>query len=405
MSDIKKIGIITSGGDCGGLNAVIYGIAKIAIANNVEPVIIPNGYAGLYNLDVINPLTIEVNNLDHFSSAPAGSIAGHSRVKISRINDENKWEKITSNLKKHNIDALIISGGDDTGSVVLDLIEHNVRCIHIPKTMDMDLQTYSVGGDSTISRISRFINELRTTGLTHNRIIVMEVFGRYAGHTAFRGGVGADADCILIPEIPVELDVVYNHFKKVFSRKLENDVLNSATYSIVVAEGITNTIGEVFSDGSAGLDSFGHRRLSGAGAFVRQMLQGFAKEDADYWKEIFTKNGVYVEGINVLPEIRDLLPGHLVRCGDSSPYDISFGKQCGGAAVLMLLNGISGVTVAGIVEGEIRYLPIKNAIAQRKVNIKDVELFEQMGICFGRQPAKVYAPNFQKVNGSIERYM
>jgi 6-phosphofructokinase 1 len=135
------------------------------------------------------------------------------------------------------------------------------------------------------------------------------------------------------------------------------------------------------------------------------MLQEYSQRDADYWKEIFIKNGVYVEGINVLPEIRDLLPGHLVRCGQSSPYDISFGKQCGSAAVMMLLNGIVGVTVAGVIDGEIRYLPITDAIAQRKVNIKDVELFEQMGICFGRQPAKEYTPNFREISGHIERYM
>ena len=405
MSDIKKIGIITSGGDCGGLNAVIYGAAKMCLANDIELVVITNGYAGLYNLDKINPVSLDITKIEQIKTYQAGSVAGHSRVKISKINDENKWKKIKQNIKKHSIDALIIAGGDDTGSVILDLIKHGIKCIHCPKTMDLDLQTYSVGGDSTIHRISKFVMDLKTTGMTHNRIIIFEVFGRYAGHTALRGGIGADVDCILIPEINVDFKIVYEHFKQIFTRRIKNDELNAAIYTIVVAEGVKNIDGEFFTDKTYGLDSFGHQRLSGVGTFLKTILSEYSKQDTEYWKQIFSDNGVYVEEINALPEIRNIMSGHLVRCGESTPYDISFGKQCGGGAVLLLLKDISGVTIAGVNEGQIQYLPVKDAIKQRYVDLKDVDFYEQLGICFGRKVKKNYDIEVKEISGHIERYM
>ncbi len=204
--DIKRIGVITSGGDCGGLNAVIKGAAQMALSMGIETVVIPNGYAGLYNLaDAERVTVLTPGRLDLIKAEMAGSEAGNSRVKIKKIDDENKYGRIRDGLDKFNIGGLVISGGDDTGSVIVDLAARGIACVHAPKTMDLDLQSYSVGGDSAINRIATFVRELKTTGSTHNRVIVLEAFGRYAGHTAFRGGIGGDADCILIPEIPVDL--------------------------------------------------------------------------------------------------------------------------------------------------------------------------------------------------------
>ena len=107
-------------------------------------------------------------------------------MKISKIEDKEKYDHIKEGLKKHQIDGLVISGGDDTGSVIIDLHNNGIPCVHAPKTMDLDLMPYSVGGDSTINRIREFVRDLWTTGRTHNRILVVEVFGRYAGHTALR---------------------------------------------------------------------------------------------------------------------------------------------------------------------------------------------------------------------------
>src|SRR3989338_6829677 len=259
---IKRIGIITSGGDCGGLNAVIKGATQMAQSMGIETVIIPNGYAGLYNLidmDKLVVLTPERINL--IDADVAGSEAGHSRVKIKKIEDPAKYERIKKGLQKFKIDGLVISGGDDTGSVMVDLAQQGIACVHAPKTMDLDLQPYSVGGDSAINRISVFTRDLKTTGMSHNRVIVMEVFGRYVGHTALRGGIGAEADCILLPEIPVDFDVVYEH----------------------------------------------------------------------------KKTGMWAPGVYETPEVREVTPGHLVRSGASSAFDVNFGHRAGAAAVLLLL--------------------------------------------------------------------
>ena len=160
MSSIRNIGIITSGGDCGGLNAVVRGAAQMANAHNVGAYIIPNGYAGLYNLQGMQSLVkLDDERLDSVNSALAGSEAGHSRVKIKKISDPEKYQKIKDGLKLKKIDGLVISGGDDTGSVVVDLTENGIPCVHAPKTMDLDLQTYSVGADSAINRISQFVRK------------------------------------------------------------------------------------------------------------------------------------------------------------------------------------------------------------------------------------------------------
>ena len=403
MNKIKRLGVITSGGDCGGLNAVINGAARMALRNNIELAIIPNGYAGLYNLINLDLVIMDESRIDRIHSGVAGSEAGHSRVKISKIKDENKYDRIRDGLKKHGIDGLIIAGGDDTGSVVVDLYNNGIPCVHVPKTMDLDLQTYSVGGDSTINRIAKFTDELRTTGLTHNRALIIEVFGRYAGHTAFRGGVGADADCILIPEINADYEIVYQHFKKTYINRLIHSDVKGSTYIIVAAEGVKDKEGRYFTDSTAGQDSFGHQRLSGVGQYIRKQLEFFMKQDPD-WSDVLKREGIYVDGIYMYPEIREVQLGHLVRAGGTTAYDVAFGKQGGGAAVLLLLEGIYGVTVVGVEGNEISYLPTSEAIKQRYVDLQEIAFYEQLGVCFGRE-VKNYDPIFKRHEGVIHRYL
>lgn len=403
MKELKKIGIITSGGDCGGLNAVILGASRVAEHLGIGCYLIPNGYAGLYNLIDSTLEDFTWIRSDKILSGVAGSEAGHSRVKISKIDDPNKYDRIKEGLKMHGIDGLVIAGGDDTGSVVVDLINQGINCIHVPKTMDLDLQTYSVGGDSTINRISQFTRDLRTTGLTHNRALIIEVFGRYAGHTAFRGGVGADADCILIPEIPVDYEVVYNHFKKTYMTRLVNSYVKGSTYIIVTAEGIKDKEGKYFTDSAKGSDSFGHEKLTGGASYVRRQLEKFMAQDPE-WKTLLLDMGIYVENIYMYPEIREISLGHLVRAGNTSSYDVAFGKQAGAAAVYLLLNGIYGVTVVGVEHEIITYMPTKDAILQRFVDLNEISLYEDMGICFGREPIG-YNPSFLQLDGMVHRYM
>lgn len=404
MTEIKNIGIITSGGDCGGLNAVVKGAAMMANKLGINAYIIPNGYAGLYNLKNFDSLTKMTNTrADLVNNSLAGSEAGHSRVKIKKIKDDTKYEQIKEGLKKFNIDALVISGGDDSGSVMVDLSENGIPCVHAPKTMDLDLQTYSVGGDSTINRISQFVEELKTTGRTHNRIIVVEVFGRYAGHTAFRGGIGADADCILIPEIPANFDMIYEHMKKRFMCRIRDSDVNAGTYLIVVAEGLKNANGEELVDESAGVDAFGHKKLAGAGKYVRQELTKRLKADSEI-QQFMKEQHMYVEGLYEIPEVREVRPGHLVRCGHSSAYDVSFGMEAGSAAVVLLKNGVSGVTVVRVDGKTVQFQNTKKVIEQRHVDLDQIALYEELGFCFGRD-AEEFNPELVEVSGKIQRHL
>ncbi len=404
METIKNIGIITSGGDCGGLNAVVRSAAQMAISMNMGAYIIPNGYAGLYNLTEMNSLVkLDESRVDRVQSGLAGSEAGHSRVKISKIPDPKKYERIMKGLKKFDIGGLVISGGDDTGSVVVDLNEHGIPCVHAPKTMDLDLQVYSVGADSAINRISRFVEDLKTTGQTHNRIMIIEVFGRYAGHTAFRGGLGADADCILIPEVPVDFDVVYEHMKKHYIKRIRESDVRAGTYTIVAAEGMTDASGVHLTDDGAGIDSFGHKKLAGAGKYVRNALETRMKTDPEV-RDFMKEMGMYVPNLYEAPEAREVVPGHLVRSGSSSSFDVNFGKEAGAAAVLLLVEGIHGVTVSSVQRGEINYMPTKEAIVERHVELEMLAMYERLGVCFGRKPV-TYSPKFRKENRRNIRYL
>ena len=404
MSRMKNIGILTAGGDCGGLNAVVMGAASMAVKSGLGAYVIHHGYAGLYNLvDADHLVRLDKKRLEGVTSFLAGSEAGHSRVKIAKIQDDAKYERILEGLKKYNIDALVISGGDDTGSVMVDLAEHGVPCVHAPKTMDLDLQTYSVGGDSAANKIAKYVRDIQTTGKTHNRVMIVEVFGRYTGHTAFRGGIGADADCILIPEIPVDFDIMYKHLKEVYFRRITGSDVHAGTYTIVVAEGLTDLAGENLTDDSSGSDAFGHRRLSGAGKYVRLRIEERMKKDPEI-REFLSRNGMYVPGQFEIPEIREVVPGHLVRSGGTTAYDVSFGKHIGAASVILLKNGLSGVTVNNVDGSDISYIPTKKAIERRYVDLDMVSFYEQLGICFGRVP-EGYKPVFRELaDGKVLRY-
>ncbi len=404
MAKIKKIGVITSGGDCGGLNAVVKGAATMANSLGIQCFVIPNGYAGLYNLidfDKLTQLTLE--RVDLINLNLCGSEAGNSRVKIKKIANPKKYEQIKQGLAKFKIDGLVISGGDDSGSVVVDLLKAGIPCVHVPKTMDLDLQSYSVGGDSTINKVSQYADELKTTAKTHNRILVLEVFGRYAGHTAFRGGIAADADAVLIPEIPVDIDILYEHVKTRYIQRITDNDVNAGYYLIVVAEGLKDASGAEIVDESAGIDAFGHKKLAGAGKYISQQLNKRLKADSSI-KNFMKKVHMFVEGIYETPEVRGVTPGHLVRAGRASAYDANFGKEGGAGAVMLLNKGITGVTVEKVCGNEIKYIKTETAIKQRHVDLKQVELHENTGTCFGRR-AKSFNPTFKETKNTPDRYM
>ncbi len=186
------------------------------------------------------------------------------------------------------------------------------------------------------------------------------------------------------------------------NRVLKSDVL-AGTYLILVAEGLKNASGEECYDESAGVDAFGHKKLAGACKFVQQELDKRFKADPSI-TEFMKTTKMYVKGIYEKPEVRTVSPGHLVRCGRSSVYDVNFGKEAGASAVVLLSKGLSGYTIVGLKHEKIEYVQAKKAIEQRHVNPKVISFYEKLGVCFGRQPDNIL-PETEEFTGYIERYL
>jgi 6-phosphofructokinase 1 len=229
------------------------------------------------------------------------------------------------------------------------------------------------------------------------------VFGRYSGHTAFRGGIGAEADCILIPEIPVDFALIYEHMKKTFMDRVKRSDVKMGTYTIVVAEGLTNANGDMLFDESSGIDAFGHKKLAGAGKYVSQQLEKRLKTDPEI-KQFMKDTGMFTPGIYETPEVREVTPGHLVRAGGSSAYDVNFGYKAGAGAVFLLLEGKTGNTVVDVAGNTVCYQATAEAIKRREVDLDCVALWEDLGICFGRKPVK-FNYVLEEVKGRVQRHL
>ena len=401
---MRNIGLLTSGGDAPGLNAILTGAAAMAEARGVRAWIIPNGYAGLYNLVELTELVpLDAARRDAIDSTVAGSAAGHSRIKIAAIPDDDRYGRIIAGLRRFAIDGLVIAGGDDTGSVVVDLAGRGIPVVHAPKTVDLDLQTYSVGGDTAANRIAHIVDDLKTTGRSHNRVMITETFGRYSGHAALRGGIAADADCILLPEIPVDFDIVHAHLKRRLIDRLRAADGFAATYTVVAAEGMKTAAGDTVTDDSVAVDAFGHRKLAGAGRYVRDQLQSRLNDDPEV-RDAMRELGLFVPELYEAPEAREVVPAHLVRAGDTSAFDVGFGKQVGAGAVLLLLAGVSGVTVSWVDGQNVSYLSTAQAIEQHHVDPAIVSLYEALGVCFGRRP-QPYTPALRELHTPVPRYL
>ena len=168
---------------------------------------------------------------------------------------------------------------------------------------------------------------------------------------------------------------------------MERSDVKAGTYIIVAAEGIKTASGELLYDESTRADAFGHKKLAGAGKYVKQQLEKRLKADPDV-KEFMKRVGMYAPGVYEIPEVREVTPGHLVRSGPSSAHDVNFGQMAGAASVLLLLEGKTGHTVVDVEGSKIFYMPTSEAIKRREVDISEVALFESLGTCFGRKPRK-----------------
>ena len=327
-----RIGVLTGGGDCPGLNAAIRAIAHRAWMRGDEVYGFREGWAGL--LGEGNSLLLtseEVSGILHLG----GTILGSSRTNPAR--DEGEMRQVEENLRQRNIDGLAAIGGDDTLSVAAKLAERGFAVVGVPKTIDNDVPgtDYCIGFDTAVTIVGEALDRLHTTAESHRRIIVVEVMGRDAGWLAMAGGVGGGADLIIIPEDAVQLDAVLRHVE---------DRMRTRRFSIVVvAEGAQ--VDGVDPGIAAGMvDQFGHAQLATRGIGTRLA------------EAIEERTGV---------EARVTVLGHVQRGGSPSMFDRVLATRMGAAAVDFLHEGRTGV-ITGMQGLDIVGVPLADVVGHNR---------------------------------------
>jgi ATP-dependent phosphofructokinase / diphosphate-dependent phosphofructokinase len=334
-----KIGILTGGGDCPGLNAVIRAVVRRALSFGIEVLGIRNGFLGLVEGDV-EPLT----GFSVIGILPkGGTILGTSRYDPLRVMEDR--QKLLHNLKRYGLDALIAVGGDGTLSAARELHELGVPIVGVPKTIDNDLKgtDYTFGFDTAVNVVRDAVDRLHTTAESHHRVMVVEVMGRRVGWIAALGGLAGGADFILIPEKPYHLDEM--------CKVLESRHRRGRPFSIVVvAEG-------AFAAGEEPPARVGEGGSSSIGFRV-------AKEIAD-------RLGV---------ETRVTVLGHIQRGGSPTAFDRIIGTRFGLRAVDLVREGRFGQMVA-LHGTRIEAVPLSEATAGPKE--MDLEQFADAEVFFG----------------------
>jgi len=342
---MAKIGVLTGGGDCPGLNPVIRAVVRKGLMDGYEFIGIKNGWKGLVENDTM-PL-----NLDTISGIlpKGGTILGTSRT--NPYKKEGDLQKAKDNFKKMGIEALVAIGGEDTLGVASKLTKEGFPVVGVPKTIDNDLSCtdYTFGFDTAINIAMECIDRLHTTAESHHRIIVAEVMGRHAGWIALESGLAGGADVILIPEIPIDLDEVCTSLKKRHAR--------GKLFSIVVvAEGAEfKDKGLVTQEQK--LDAFGHVRLGGIGELLGQ--------------EIEKRTGF---------ETRVSVLGHIQRGGSPTAFDRVLGTRFGVKAMELVKNKKYGKMVA-LYGNKIIDVPLEEAVKELKT--VDKELYDIAKVFFG----------------------
>ncbi|MBM3200145.1 ATP-dependent 6-phosphofructokinase [Candidatus Woesearchaeota archaeon] len=336
---MKRIGILTGGGDCPGLNPAIKAVVEKSDELGFEVVGIKEGWKGLLEAteDYTQPLSKDyVRTIDRMG----GTILGTSRT--NPFKSEQTEKVLLNNIKKLKLNYLVAIGGEDTLGVASKLYKkHGFPTVGIPKTIDKDLSEtdYTLGFDSAVERIMRDMEDLRTTAGSHKRIFVVEAMGRHAGHLALIGGLAGGADIVLIPEF--EFDV-----KKV-NNILEKKRAEGKRYSmVVVAEGAKpKNANELTLDKS--VDDFGHIKLGGIGNYLA--------------KEIEKGTGM---------ETRCVILSHLQRGGPPSAKDRRMGFYFGTAAVEALADGKNGKLVA-VKNSRIMLVELEDSV--KKLELVNIE--------------------------------
>ncbi|MFD7626263.1 6-phosphofructokinase [Streptomyces sp. NPDC059851] len=341
-----KVGVLTGGGDCPGLNAVIRAVVRKGVQEyGCEFAGFKDGWRGAVDGDVV-PLGIPAVR----GILPrGGTILGSSRTNPFKQDDGVR--RIKDTLAKHEVEALIAIGGEDTLGVAAKLHgEYGVPCVGVPKTIDNDLSAtdYTFGFDTAVGIATEAIDRLHTTAESHMRVLVVEVMGRHAGWIALHSGLAGGANVILVPEQRFDVDQVCAWVTSRFK----------ASYApiVVVAEGAVPTDGEmVLKDATT--DSFGHVRLSGVGEWLA--------------KEIESRTG---------KEARTTVLGHVQRGGTPSAFDRWLATRFGLHAIDAVHDGDFGTMVA-LRGTDIVRVPLAEATA--KLKTVDPALYREAGVFFG----------------------
>ncbi len=383
---IKKIGILTGGGDCAGLNAVIGAVVKSATHEGWEVYGIRKGWEGAITGEM-EPLSLADVDGIHSESGTILQTTRTNPYEFTGTLDGKFFEKrdlsarVIEVAEEKSLDAIIVDGGDDTLSVVPRLVEdygNDVTFIGIPKTMDGDLQTYSLGLDSAINNATKNLKRIKTTLKSNASIGIVELFGRNVGRVTFKAGIASGSDVILIPEVDVDLGYTCNFIANKYNERA--DMNGGNPYGLIaVAEGTKHPItkNQVMLDN--GKDSYGHGKLGGIGDKLAQLIKEKIKNDPKIRKHT-----------NEL-KIQTERPTYDIRCGPTYYSDSYFGQKLGTAAVEYLRNGaVSGMAVVNFNEfGKVEVMPIEELIKPRLVHKEVLKLFERSGLYFfGRKPSK-----------------
>ena len=360
---IKRIGILTGGGDCPGLNPVIRAVVKTAIEKYGMSVVgFKNGYKGLYNNETVE-LTLEnTSGILHKGGTILYS-SNKDNLFDYLVPDENgnMVKKNVShvgveNIKKNNIDAMIIIGGDGTLTSGRDFARLGVPVIGVPKTIDNDLSSTDTtfGFDTAVGVAAEAIDRIHTTAESHHRIITVEIMGRYAGFLGLSSGIAGGADVILIPEIPFDINKVADHIKKRIAQGKEFSV-------VAVAEGAKSITGEVVVQ----------KIIEGSPDPIR--LGGVAQKVAEDLENL------------VGLEARATILGHIQRGGTPSAADRILSTRYGVAAVELAMAGKFGNMVA-LKDNQMTYASLEDVIGANKAVDPEGELVQAakaIGTCFG----------------------
>lgn len=358
---MKRIGLLTSGGDCQALNATMRGVVK-GLANNLDELEVygfMNGYKGLIYGDYRMLTSKDFSGI----LTRGGTILGTSRqpFKLMRVPDEkglDKVEAMKQNYYKLRLDCLVILGGNGTQKTANLLREEGLNIIHLPKTIDNDIwgTDMTFGFYSAVNIATEAIDCIHTTASSHNRVFIVEVMGHKVGWLTLYAGIASGADVILIPEIPYDLDKVVEAIEGRRKR-------GSGFTILAVAEG-------AISKEDAKLP--------------KKELKKKQEEYAKKYPSISYKIAKEIEDRTGM-EIRVTVPGHTQRGGSPCPYDRVLSTRLGSAAAKLILNDEYGYMV-GIVNGKTKKVPLEECAGKLKMvtpDAQEIKDAKRMGISFG----------------------